>query len=220
MEESVIKVAVVDDHTLFRKGLVELLSLFPDLQVTMQAANGEMFLQLLEKAEEIPDICLLDINMPGLNGYRTMSIITERWKDLKVLAVSMHDNEYATIGMLRNGARGYILKTAEPDELHKAIITIHKKEYYLTDDVSGRFMKHLHDDPADIPLLELTDKDLEYLNYLASDLGIKEIAEKMEIKTRTLEKHIEILGRKLQIKTRVGMVMFAIKSGLVGLTEE
>jgi DNA-binding NarL/FixJ family response regulator len=219
MEESLIKIAVVDDHTLFRKGLVELLCLFPDLRVVIQAPNGEKFLQELEKADEIPDICLLDVNMPGLNGYKTMSIIAEKWTDLKVLAVSMHDNEYATIRMLRNGAHGYILKTAEPDELHEAIITIYKKGYYLTDDVSGRFMKHLHDDPDDIQLLQLNDKDIECLNYLASDCGIKEIAEKMGMKTRTLEKHIETLGRKLQVKTRIGMVMFAIKSGIVSIMQ-
>jgi DNA-binding NarL/FixJ family response regulator len=220
MEKSLIKIAVVDDHTLFRQGLVQLLSLFPDLQVVIQASNGEKFLQELEKATELPDICLLDVNMPGLNGFKTMSIIAEKWKDLKVLAVSMHDNEYATIRMLRNGARGYILKTADPDELHNAITAVYEKGYYLTEDISGRFMKHLHNDPDDIPLLELTDKEIEYLNYLACDLGIKEIAEKMEMKTRTLEKHIEILSKKLQIKTRIGMVMFAIKSGIVSIMQD
>jgi DNA-binding NarL/FixJ family response regulator len=220
MGETVIKIALVDDHTLFRQGLVHLLSLYPNLKVVMQAVNGAMFLQELEKAEEIPDICLLDVNMPGLNGYKTMAIISEKWRDLKVLAVSMHDNEYATIRMVRNGARGYILKTADPDELHHAIIAIYEKGYYLTEDMSGRFIKHLHNDPDDIPLLELTDKEIEYLNYLACDLGIKEIAEKMEMKTRTLEKHIEILSKKLQIKTRIGMVMFAVKSGIISTMQD
>ena len=92
-----------------------------------------------------------------------MSVIAEKWKDLKVLALSMHDNEYAIIRMIRNGARGYILKTTDPDELKNAIVAIHKKGYYLTDNVSGRFMKHLQDEPDDIPLLELTDKEIEYV---------------------------------------------------------
>ena len=146
--------------------------------------------------------------------------MSEKWKEVKVRAVSMYDNEYTTINMVRNGARGYINKTADPDELYNAIVAIHDKGYYLTDDVSGRFIKHLHEDPDDIPLPDLTDKDIQYLRYLACGLGTKEIAEKMEMKTRTLEKHIEVLGRKLQIKSRVGMVMFAVKTGIVGLTDE
>lgn len=209
-----IRVAVVDDHTLLRNALAKLIDSFEEFTVFFQAENGE---ELKEKLRErfIPDIILLDVNMPGMNGFETAEWLYKHHPQVKVLALSMFSDESTIIRMLKLGAKGYIMKTAEPDELRLALNSIVKKNFYLSEYITGKIVGGLnrnleqHDDTV-----VLTDKELEFLKLTCSELSYKEIAEKMFISTRRVEDHRNALFEKLKIRSRVGLVMYAIKKGI------
>ena len=122
--ENKIKIAIADDHGLFRKGLSEIVAGFDNMSIVFEAGNGSELLEQLKKTAQPPDICILDINMPVMNGYETAAALKKEWPKIKVLALSMYDTEFNIIKMLKAGARGYVLKDAEPKELQKALNTI------------------------------------------------------------------------------------------------
>ena len=170
----------------------------------------------LGRIKVLPDICLLDINMPVLNGYDTMDQLHSRWPGLKVVALSMYDSEFSIIKMLRSGACGYFLKDADPDELHNALFHICENGFYHSELISNRIIGQLRHDAEEIlALINLSQAELEFLKWVSSDFSIKEIAEQMNVKPRTLEKYSEVLFRKLHIKSRTGLAMFAIRIGIV-----
>src|SRR5688500_3685704 len=125
--KTIIKVAIADDHVLFRKGIVELLADFKDINVLFDAGNGEELLQKIQASDIKPDVCLLDIKMPVMDGFETAKHIKKHWPEMKMLAVSMFNQEHTIIKMLRCGVNGYVLKDIEPHELRKAIMEANKK---------------------------------------------------------------------------------------------
>jgi len=216
-----IKLALADDHTLFRAGTRELLESFGDIEVILEASNGQELLNLLTKGTGMPDICILDVSMPVLNGYDTASALRLSFPEVKILAVSMHDSEFSMIKMLRSGAGGYMLKDAQPEELHKAVHHLYQKNFYHSELVSSRLISQVRQNRKDIlSVIDITENELRFLQWMTSELTIKEISEKMGLKPRTLEKYAEILYAKLNIRTRTGLAMFAIKSGIVPLGEK
>ena len=142
-----VNIAVVDDHKLFRSGLINLIhSLNSDYQVSLQANNGEELLELLDHTD-LPDIVLLDSNMPILDGYATASILQKEYKELKVLIITMNTDEQSMIRMLKLGVRGYIGKDVEPEELNQALHHILEKGYYYTDQLTGQLIQALNTPP-------------------------------------------------------------------------
>ena len=121
-----IKLALADDHNLFRKGVEELIGDFDNMEVLFSVENGKDLLNRLSAAKVLPDVCLLDINMPETNGFETAKIIKQKWPDIKILAVSVYDSEFNIIGMLRAGAGGYILKDSQPAILRKAVESLYE----------------------------------------------------------------------------------------------
>ena len=213
-----IKVALVDDHKLFRKGMVELVNNFTGYTVIWEANNG---LELIQKfqSEEAPDVVLLDINMPEMDGYETAAWLKENYPKVLVLTLSMYDHEEAIIKMLRVGAKGHILKDADPQELQTALQALVKKGFYYSELVSGTLLNSLNRDADNnkrtAELVKLNDRESEFLKLACTELTYKEIADKMCLAPRTIDGYREALFEKLQVKSRIGLVLYAIKTGHV-----
>ncbi len=215
-----IKVALADDHILLRKGLAGVVDSFGDYAVLFEADNGQHFTQQIKKHGE-PDIVLMDINMPEMDGYATAQWIKQHYPLVNVIALSMYDNENAIIRMFKAGAKGYILKDSEPPELKNALDSVHQKGYYYSELVTGRLIHSINkmdDDNSEIKILnELNDREIEFLKHACTEMTYKEIAEKMHLSPRTIDGYRDTLFEKLEIKTRVGLVMYAIKNGIVSV---
>ncbi len=215
-----IKVALADDHILLRKGLAGVVDSFGDYEVLFEADNGKHFTQQIKKYGE-PDIVLMDINMPEMDGYTAAQWLKQHHPLVNVIALSMYDNESAIIRMFKAGAKGYILKDSEPPELKNALDSVHQKGYYYSELVTGRLIHSINkmdDDKSEIKTFnDLNDREIEFLKYACTEMTYKEIAEKMFISPRTIDGYRDILFEKLEIKTRVGLVMYAIKNGIVSV---
>ena len=208
-----INVVLVDDHILLRNGLKGLINSFNNCVVLYEANNGRDFISKL-KAGEIPDLVLMDINMPEMDGYETTLWIKENHPEIKVLALSMYDNENAIIRMLRAGVKGYILKDCDPSELKYAINAVMTSGFYYTDNITGKLISMVSKkDNSD----ELNDREIAFLKLVCSELTYKEIADKMFKGVRTIDGYRDALFEKLNVKTRVGLVLYAIKNGIVSL---
>ena len=213
-------IALADDHVLLRKGLASLVSDL-DYTVLFQADNGEELIEKL-KTNPDPDIVLLDINMPKKDGYDTALWLKRNKPGIKVLALSMYDDENAIIRMLKNGARGYILKDAEPADLKAAIESLLHKGFYYSEMVTGKLIHTINamdeEDDNTKNTLGLNEKELKFMKLIATELTYKEIAEQMNLSPRTIDGYRDTLFEKLNIKSRVGLVLYSIKNGLVNLS--
>ena len=213
-DSSKIQVAVVDDHTLLRNALAKLIDSFDNFSVFFEAQNGEELKEKLRK-NLIPEIILLDVNMPGMNGFETAEWLFENHPQIKVLALSMFSDETTIIRMLKAGAKGYIMKTAEPEELNLALMSVVQKNFYLSEYISGKVVGGLNKNMelSDENVI-LTDKEVEFLKLTCSELSYKEIAEKMFVGIRRVEDYRNALFEKLKMRSRVGLVLYAIKKGI------
>lgn len=205
-------IALVDDHVLLRAGLAGMLK-ESGYTVLFEADNGKDFIDKLKNGSE-PGIVLLDINMPVMDGYTTAAWIRTHHPEIKVLALSMYDDEDAIIKMLKNGARGYILKDSHPSELKAAIESLASKGFYYSEMVTGRLMRTIMDEEKTTED-SLTEREIEFLKLSATEMTYKEIAEQMHLSPRTIDGYRDALFEKLNIKSRVGLVLYAIKNGIV-----
>lgn len=210
-----ILVGVADDHSLLRNALARLINSFENYSVIFEADNGKDVKEKLSK-HIIPDIILLDVNMPESDGYETAKWIYKNFPQVKILALSMFSDEGTIIRMLRLGAKGYIMKNAEPEELKVALDSVLKKDFYLSEYISGKIISGLHKD-IDMPEdpIVLNEKDREFLRWVCTELTYKDIAAKMFVSPRTVDDYRNSLFEKLKVKTRIGLVLYAIRNGLV-----
>ncbi len=215
-----VKVVLADDHGLLRHGLANLIKSFGGYEVLFEADNGHHFTQQLDK-KQLPDIVLMDINMPEMDGYETTLWLKKNYPLVNVLALSMYDNENAIIRMFKAGAKGYILKDCDPAELRDALHSVMKKGFYYSEMVTGRLIHNINkmddEDGSNTGLTQLSDREIEFLKLACSELTYKEIADKMFLSPRTIDGYRDALFEKLNVKTRVGLVMYAIKNGIVSL---
>ncbi|HRH59311.1 MAG TPA: response regulator transcription factor [Chitinophagaceae bacterium] len=212
-------VALADDHALIRNGLAGLINSFDGFKVIFQAGNGNEFIDAL-KTNPLPDVVLMDINMPKKDGYETTLWLKNNHPSVLVLALSMYDNESAIIRMLKCGARGYILKDAEPSDLKRALTDITTKGFYLNEMVTGHLihtMQKMDSDAETKTTLHLTDKEIDFLKLICTELTYKEIADRMNLSPRTVDGYRDNLFDRLNVKTRVGLVLYAIKNNIVNL---
>jgi two-component system invasion response regulator UvrY len=214
------KVALVDDHKLFRDGLSGLINLFEGFQVNIEADNGHDFIQKMIK-DQLPDIVLLDINMKGMDGFETGEWLKEHHPEIKILALSMYDDETAIIRMLRLGARGYVLKDIRKQELFEALSSLVQKGYYYTEQITGRLIHAINhfDDRTNDKFMntssKLNPREIEFMKWACSELTYKDIADKMNLSAHTIDGYRDALFEKLSIRSRVGLVLFAIKNKIV-----
>ncbi|MCB0699992.1 MAG: response regulator transcription factor [Chitinophagales bacterium] len=213
----IIKIALADDHTLFRKGVEELIDDFENMEVLYSVGNGQELVDKLKVSKELPDVCLLDINMPELNGFETAKQIKENWPDIKILAVSVYDSEFNIIGMLKAGAGGYVLKDSQPDALQRAIEGVYKNGFYHSELVTGKILHQLISQPQEVSSAQLNEKEITFLKHCCSEMTYKEIADIMGISHRTIDSYRDQLFAKLDIRSRTGLVMYALKTGIATL---
>ena len=210
-------IVLVDDHNLLRTALVSLVK-SQGHTVVFEACNGKHLIEQLDETN-LPDIVLLDINMPDMNGFETATWLKQNHPKIKVLALSMYDNEAAIIRMLKCGVRGYILKDSDPLELHLAIYDILTKGFYYSELVSGSMMHAINTmddkDSDSKSLIEISETEMEFLKHCCTELTYKEIADKMNVGSRAVEHYRDNLFLKLNLKSRVGLAMYAIKNRIV-----
>ncbi len=210
--KSTIRIAFADDHAMFRKGLVSLLHNYPQIEVIIEAADGAELLAQLDTGNQLPDICLLDISMKPMNGYKTAAELSVRYPEVKIIALSMFTDEFSIISMLRNGARGYVSKEDGPERLVEVIAHVVKNGFYLEGINASTVTKAMHGNT--ISFLDLTKKELELIQLSCSEHTYDIIADKMHISIRTLETYRHNLYKKLDVTTRQGLVLFAMRTGL------
>lgn len=220
MNKQITKIALVDDHSLLRGSLASLINSFEGYNVVLEADNGKDFIHQLQHHPH-PDIVLLDITMPEMNGFETAAWIKKNLQQTRVLVLSMMDDDTAIIAMLKEGARGYILKDSKPLVFRQALDNIRDKGFFMNELVSNKMLNYVVGDEkktnyANV-LTQLTEKETIFLRLACSELTYKEIAAEMGLSPRTVEGYRDELFKKLNVMSRVGLVMLAIKNGLYKL---
>lgn len=205
-------VIIVDDHLLFAKSLKILVNSFQDYEVIGIFSNGQEYISYVEANRKKPDILLLDIRMPVLNGLETMAWLKENCPTQKTLALTMEDDEKTIISMLRMGANGYLLKDIDPEEFFFALQTLMEEGYYNSEISKKALINNKMG-----KLEDLNEKEREFIGFSCSELTYKEIAEKMSRSPKTIDGYRENLFEKLNVKSRTGMVIYAIKHKLVSI---
>ena len=213
-------VALVDDHELLRTGLAAIINSFEGYKVAIEANNGKQFIEKV-KIKTPPDIVLLDITMPVMDGYETSIWIKANLPSTKVLVLSMLENDTAIIRMLKNGARGYLLKDSKPKVFKEALDSIRDSGYFINELVSNKLMHYINQeeifDTDAVVLNTLTENEVTFLKWICTEKTYKQIAEEMCLSPRTIDTYRDNLFKKLDVKTRVGLAIFAIKNGIVNI---
>jgi DNA-binding NarL/FixJ family response regulator len=205
-------VVIVDDHKLVSKAIAELVQGFKNYTILFQFSNGKELFDHLKINNQIPNIILLDVNMPVMNGFETMKNIRIKYPEIKVLVLSMNDDEETIIRMIKLGACGYVSKLADEDELALALDTIVNKGYYYNDAVTNYLANSIDTETKIFKTEKITDREKEFLTLVCNEMTYKEIADKMLLSHKTIDGYRDALFQKLQIKTRVGLVIYAIKN--------
>ena len=210
-----IQVAIADDHGLMRNALAKLINTFEGYNIVFEANNGkDLRARILQHI--IPDIVLLDVNMPEMDGFETTQWLHKTHPQIKILALSMLSDEKTIIRMFRLGAKGYLLKNTDPEELKEALDSIMNKGVYLSEYVSGKLVSGLHQDVDNEPKpIVLNEKEKEFLRWACTELSYKDIAAEMFMSARTVDDYRQSLFNRLKVHSRVGLVMYAIKNGIV-----
>lgn len=203
-------IIIVDDHKLFAQSLQILVNSFDGFEVTNVYKNGEELVKHIEEASALPDIVLLDMRMPVLDGMATMKWLKQHHPDQKVLTLTVDQEDETIIKMLRLGCRGYLLKDIDPEELENALNAIERTGYYSNQTISEALSREERKQKYE----ELTKREFEFLNHACSELTYKAIAGEMNLSPKTIENYRESLFNKLHVKSRVGLVIFAIKEGI------
>lgn len=215
-----VRLLVADDHPVVRKGITASLSGFEHIQIVGEAADGR---EALRKARELtPDILLMDIDMPHMNGLGVADLLRKELPKVKVLILSMHQNTDYVLRIIQSGARGYILKDAKTDELVRAIDTISAGEAFFSPEVARAALNQYvrGGGNGDNQTSQLTTREREVLIHIADGLSNKEIASQLGVGVRTIETHRERIMRKLNIHSVAGLTKFAISQGLVSLNAQ
>jgi DNA-binding NarL/FixJ family response regulator len=207
-----IPIGVADDQRLFMNSLSALIDTFPSFEVVLQALNGQDLLQQLEMAKIRPDILLVDVNMPLLDGPRAVQQIQETYPLIRMAALSMKDDDATVIRMIKAGCCAFLLKDISDSELERALLEISDKGFYNADQLNLRARKLVnYQEP------ELTNQERQFVQLACSDLTYKQIAGQMYLSERTIDGYRESVFDKLKVQSRVGMVLEAIKRQIVTL---
>jgi len=212
-----IKVAIADDHKIFRKGVVLSLRHYTNIKFVAEADNGQELIDQLETTQ--PDVVLMDLRMPVKDGIETTKYISRHFPNIYVIVLTMHEDERFVTHLMENGANGYLLKSTEPAEIKKAIMEVMAKGYYLNNFVNRILLKRSHNRARTMPSLtneiEVSDKERDVLRYICMEFTSQEIGEKMNVSPRTVESIKERLMERWNLKNTAGLVFFAVKNNLI-----
>ncbi|WP_338870966.1 response regulator transcription factor [Spirosoma sp. SC4-14] len=211
-------IAITDDHHLMAEALADLINKLDDYEVLYIAENGRDLLEQLARGP-LPDIALVDLHMPEMDGFETALQLRKLYPTIRVLALSMNDREEYVVRMLRNGARGYLLKGCRPAEFRLALDAISTKGYYYSDFLASQLINNLNasDTEGSTSMFALNGREQEFVKLACSELTYTEIADQMCVSPRTVDGYREVVFQKMGVKTRVGMVIEAFRNGLVEL---
>jgi len=207
-----IKIGIVDDHQLFLKSLAMMLHSFNNYDVIAEGSNGKDLQKKIAGSKELPEIMLIDVNMPVMDGIATASWLNENYPGIKLVALSQNDGDKAIIDMLRAGCCAYLLKDTHPNELEKALNEIYEKGFYNADASNINFRRFLQ---LEKESLNITEKERKFLQLACSDMTYKQIASIMNLSERTIDGYRESLFQKFNVQSRVGLVLEAIRRELV-----
>jgi two-component system invasion response regulator UvrY len=214
-----IKLAMADDHVLLRNALASLINNFTDCRVIFEANNGSELIAKLASHPR-PDVVLLDLNMPVMDGFDTSVWLRDHLPQAHVLMLTMYDSELTLIRLLQAGVKGFLKKDIEPSELKFAIHSVVQSGYYYSTQTAGRLANLFRNNARDNLRLQnamLDEKDIQFLKLACSDLTYKEIAQSMDLTPRAVDALRDHLFLKLDVKSRVGLAMVAIRNGVVSL---
>ena len=213
----VIKVAIADDHKIFRKGVILSLRPYSAIKFVQEAENGQELLDGLAASE--PDVVLMDLRMPQKDGIETTKIIAKQYPSIHIIALTMYEDERFVSHMMEIGANGYLLKSADPSEIKRAIIEVATKGYYLNNFVNRILLKKSHVRTKVIPSLNteitLNDREREVVRYICMEFTAQEIAQKIDVSPRTVEAIKDRLMERFGAKNTAGLVFFAVKNNLI-----
>ena len=213
-------VVLVDDHVLLRNGLASLIRGFGRFDVLFEASDGKDLIRQLRISRR-PDIILLDVCMPEMDGYETACYLRHHYPEIRILALSMSDTDSSIVRMLKNGAKGYILKDIDSSGLQRALESVVEKGYYYSEIVTEKLIDTISqiDEPEQRlrDLLALNQRELEFMKLVCTEWTYKEIADRMYLSPRTIDGYRDALFEKLNVRTRVGLAMYAVRSGIVSL---
>ena len=211
------QIALIDDHKIFCDSLASLINDFEGFSVSWCAQDGTKAIQLLENAQQVPDIILLDIKMPVMSGLEVAKWLFENKKEIKVLALTTEEDDNTVIQMLQYGIKGYLLKNMGAEELLLALQQVVKFGYYYTPIITGNIHKQIEKRMANGNAPELSEREKELLNYLCTDLSYAEISKKIFLSESTVDTYRARLFEKFDVKNRIGLILKAVHLGLVSL---
>jgi two-component system response regulator DegU len=212
-----INVIITDDHKLFRKGIAALLSDFGFINEIGEAGNGIELLEEIENLESPPDLILLDIRMPEMDGIEAQKLVRQKYPEIKIIILSMEDDEQIVLHLIEQGVNGYLLKNADPDEMEMAIKKVISEGYYFSQEFSQLIVKNVVLKKTNKFELEqeLNSKELQVLELICRQFTANEIADKLNLSVRTIEGYRRKLLEKTKSKNLAGLVVFALKNNLV-----
>ena len=219
-----IKLALADDHQLVRGGIKLLLENFPEFKVIIEASNGKELLEKISQSKALPQIALVDVAMPVMDGFETTNQLNQLHPEIKIVALSVHDDLKTVNNMIESGANAYLLKDSSPHMVKETLLQVHEKGFYYDQLVIESIMK-AKEQPAsnrarvagiDVRTL-LTAREIEFIKCSCSEKTYKEIASDMNISERTVDGYRESVFSKLDLKSRTGLVLYAIHFGIVSL---
>ena len=208
-------VVIVDDHLLIAKAISSIIDEFEGYEVLYEAENGSDMVEHFRMKQHIPDIVLLDISMPVMNGFETAEWLKQNYPAIRVMALTMQGDDDSLVKMIKAGATGYLNKNVHPTELEKALNAISTKGFYYPDWATSKILYALAKEGNLAETgIKLTQREIEFLKYSCTELTYKEIGEKMYCSARTVESYRDSLFEKLHVKTRVALALYAVKTGL------
>ena len=204
-------IVIVDDHVLIAKAITSIIEQFRNYEVLYESENGKELIEKFKQKKNIPDIVLLDISMPVMDGFETAAWLKQNHPEVKVMVLTMQGNDESLIGMIKAGAIGYLNKNVHPTELARALDAVVEKGFYYPDWATSRVLHNLAN-PAEtgVPAVKMSDREIEFLKYTCTELTYKEIGEKMFCSARTVESYRDSLFEKLGVKTRVALALYKI----------
>ena len=216
----IINIAIADDQKLFRKGMVALLTTFENIALVFEAENGKQLIELCEQASVKPDIILLDLSMPEMNGLEALKILKEKHPSVRVIVLTIHEAENFILSTIQAGANGYLAKNAEPEEVELAINEVYKNDFHFTLPMLEIMRKGLTKKLQPVTLNNednLTPREKEVLQLICKQFSSAEIAEKLFLSSRTVEGHRNNLLAKTNSRNTAGLVLYALKNNFIDL---
>jgi DNA-binding NarL/FixJ family response regulator len=215
---SLIKVAIADDHKIFRKGVILSLRQYVNIKFVLEADNGQDLINGLP-GEEVPDVILMDLRMPQKDGIETTKYVAKHFPNIHIICLTMFEDERFVSHMMEVGANGYLLKSAEPQEIKQAIMEVVTKGYYLNNFVNRILLKKSHARQKVAPTLThevtVSERERDVIKYICMEFTAQEIAQKLEVSPRTVEAIKDRLMERFGAKNTAGLVFFAVKNNII-----